>query len=330
MKVKEIGEFALIKRLSSLIAKKQGGKPLFQNLILGIGDDTAAWHNTSHTTLATTDCLVQNIHFRLEETSWYSLGWKALSVNLSDIAAMGGKAEYALVTLGLPPDCLVANVEEIYYGILDLAQQSDTIIVGGDISSSATIFINVALTGSTHGRILKRDGAQPGDQIAVTGYLGLAAGGLNLISERGSAPASGDLLKQSFWQPIPRLAEGTLLQEKGASACIDISDGLVSDLKHICHLSEVSAHLYLSAIPLHPTLQEHFNQEALNLALNGGEDYELLFTAAPHIMSSIAGAMTTPCHVIGTIENGENGEVHLFNSNGGKYHLEKTGWDHFA
>jgi thiamine-monophosphate kinase len=330
MKVSEIGEFGLIDRLAAIIAERQPNSIAYKNLKVGIGDDAAVWHNTNHLTLTTTDCLVQDVHFKLEKITWYALGWKALAVNLSDIAAMGGVAEYAFVTLGLPPDSETGNIEELYHGMLDLAYRNGVVLAGGDVSTSATLFINITLTGSTNTRPLRRNGAQIGDLIALTGYTGMAAAGLRLINS-GKTPCQADQpLRQVFWQPNPRLEEGTAILETGAHAAIDISDGLVADLKHICFASGVSARIDLSKLPIHPALKEFFSAEALDLALRGGEDYELLFTANPNIMSHIISRLKTPIHVIGTIEAEEIGKIRLLNSDGSEYKLQTPGWDHFA
>jgi thiamine-monophosphate kinase len=330
MKVSAIGEFGLIDRLSAMAAKRPRSSAVREKLMVSIGDDAAAWRSTNCLTLTTTDCLVQDVHFRLGEISWYALGWKALAINLSDIAAMGGVAEYAFVTLGLPPNSGVGNIEELYRGLLDLAQRHDVVLAGGDISTSATLFISITLTGSAGEQLLKRSSAQVGDLIAITGYPGMAAAGLRLINH-GTPPCPSDApLRQAFWQPNPRITEGIAILVAGAHAAIDVSDGLAADLTHICHASGVSARIDLACLPLHPALTEFFSTEALNLALGGGEDYELLFTAQPDIMSHIIDSIKTPIHVIGTIEAESTCKVQLLHSDGSKYKLSTIGWDHFV
>ena len=330
MKISEIGEFGLLERLTTMAAKHQHGHIAYTKLDIGIGDDAAAWRNANRLTLITTDCLVQNVHFKLGEITWYELGWKALAINLSDIAAMGGTAEYAFVTLGLPPDSETADIEELYRGLLDLAQHHKVALAGGDISASTTFFINIALTGSAKTQLLKRSGAKTGDLIAITGYTGMAAAGLRLISNGCHAHDQDTPLRQAFCQPIPRVTEGVEILAAGAHATIDISDGLVADLKHICCASNVSASIDLTRIPLHPALKEFFVDEALDLALGGGEDYELLFTAKRSIMSHIIDKLEIPIHIIGSIEAGVHGNIRILNSDGSEYKLQTLGWDHFA
>lgn len=330
MKVSEIGEFGLINRLTAIIAKRQVTNSASNKLEIGIGDDAAVWRNADRLALTTTDCLVQDVHFKLEDTSWYALGWKALAINLSDIAAMGGIAEYALITLGLPPNCDVGDIEELYRGLLDLAQHHNVVLAGGNISTSATLFIDVALTGSAGTQLLKRNNAKTGDLIAITGYPGMAAAGLRLISGDNTPCIADAPMRQAFWQPNPRLKEGSAILSAGAHAAIDISDGLIADMKHICYASKVSADINLSKLPIHPTLKEFFGTEALHLALGGGEDYELLFTAESSVMSRIIDNISIPVNVIGTIEPPSKHIVRLLNSDRSEYKPSITGWDHFA
>ena len=329
MKIREIGEFGLVDRLAAMAAKYQPSNITHTKLEIGIGDDAAAWRNTNRLTLITTDCLVQDVHFKFGEITWYELGWKALAINLSDIAAMGSTAEYVFVTLGLPPDSKVDDIVELYRGLLYLAQRHKVALAGGDISTSATFFINIALTGSAKTQLLKRSGAQTGDLIAITGFTGMAAAGLRLISNGCHAHDQDTPLRQAFCQPIPRITEGVEILAAGAHAAIDISDGLVADLKHICCASNVSASIDLTRIPLHPALKEFFLDEALDLALGGGEDYELLFTAERSIMSHIIDKLEIPIHIIGSIEAGVPGNIRILNSDGSEYKLQTLGWDHF-
>ncbi len=169
--------------------------------------------------LAKVDCQVQGIHFNLDIISWEDLGWKSLAVNLSDIAAMGGIPHYALVSLGLPLDTEVENVVSLYKGMLKLAKLSGTAIVGGNMSGSPTIFVDVSVigrTGNPEGKYLSRSSAKPGDRIAVTGWLGTAAAGLEMLTHKLKFETSiTGCLRQAFAQPEPRLAEGRLLVEKG-------------------------------------------------------------------------------------------------------------------
>jgi thiamine-monophosphate kinase len=330
MRVSETGEFGLIEILKRLVEENRNPEqPAWKNLTAGIGDDAAAWNNSGETTLITTDCLVQDVHFRLGQVEWNSLGWKALAVNLSDIAAMGGKAEYAVVTLGIPGDIMVEDIVGLYKGMLELGNQFGVVIAGGDITSSKTLFISMTVTGSAGKQILKRSAARPGDLVAITGYTGAAAAGFRLISGE-TAPSPGDApLRQAFLRPFPRLAEGAAILNAGGRCAIDISDGLLADLGHICRASNVAARINIELAPVHPAARKAFPEEALDMALGGGEDYELLFTAGADVIEEVKNKTGVPVTVIGEITSGTGGTVQTMHIDGRPFTPGKTGWDHF-
>ncbi|MFH1648069.1 MAG: thiamine-phosphate kinase, partial [Chloroflexota bacterium] len=236
MKVRELGEFGLIDLLARKVAGSPGQSPAPDRLIIGIGDDTAAWQSDAAIELATVDSLVENVHFSLETATWRELGWKSLAINLSDIAAMGGVPGYALVALNLPEDTEVEDVAALYDGLLDLANRTSTAIAGGNISGSPVVSITVTVIGSSRGgKLLRRSTARPGDVIAVTGQLGTAAAGLEMLTKKLTfEPEVTEYLRDAFLQPVPRLDEGRVLVENGITTAIDISDGLAADLRHIC------------------------------------------------------------------------------------------------
>lgn len=281
MKVSELGEFGLIQAISRLIKESRDEcSPAWQQLTIGIGDDAAAWRAEPGITLATTDCLIQSVHFTLDTTGWYELGWKAMAVNLSDIAAMGGRPRYALVALELPAETEVEDVMALYRGLLRLGHEHGVAIVGGDTNSADRVLISLAVTGQSGESLLTRSAARPGEVVAVTGCLGAAAAGWRLLKEKRPATEGDTPLRQAFLTPHPRLAEGELLVSEGVRAAIDISDGLVADLGHICQESGVGALIEVARVPQHPAARRLFGEEALGLALSGGEDYELLFTTS--------------------------------------------------
>ncbi len=299
-------------------------------MLAGIGDDATAWKNASGITLATTDCLVQDVHFRLGQTAWRDLGWKALAINLSDIAAMGGTAEYALVTLGLSADTEMESMGDLYKGMLELGDKFGVAIAGGDTTSSKTVFISLTVTGSADKRLLRRSAACPGDLIAVTGYLGAAAAGLRLISDGAPSTDEETPLRQAFLRPYPRIVEGAIILAAGGHAAIDVSDGLIADLGHICRASHVSARIEAERVPLHPVACKTFPTQALDLALGGGEDYELLFTASAAVIDKVRAKTSLPVSVIGEITAGFSGFVRAVDSSGSPYTFNKAGWDHFG
>ncbi len=333
MKVSEIGEFGLIDLLAEM-ATRDKQKEAGHRLIIGIGDDAAVWHGDTSIQLATIDALIQNVHFSLDTASWEEVGWKALAVNLSDIAAMGGLPRYALVSLALPGNTEVEDVTALYTGMIDLAQQFEVVIAGGNISSSPQLAIHMTVLGSTASpekQILTRSAARPGDRVAVTDHLGAAAAGLEMLGKNLQLePEAAALLRGAFLKPRPRIAEGQLLVEHGIKAAIDISDGLVADLSHVCAASHVSARIEINRVPVSPPVTENFGSRALELALSGGEDYELLFTGSSEATDKITRAASCPVSVIGEITTGKAGEVTLVDSRGNPFTLDKPGWEHLA
>ncbi len=335
MKVSELGEFGLIDLLTGMISTSQNkSAAAYQNLIIGIGDDAAAWKGDSATQLATTDSLFQDVHFRLSTTPWYELGWKALAVNLSDIAAMGGVPEYAVVSLALPPDTEVDDVKALYQGMIELAQRFEVALIGGDTCRAPLVSITITVLGSARdkdGRMLTRSAARPGDKIAVTGALGAAAAGMEMLDKKLQLDAeSSRQLRQAFLQPEPRVAEGQQLVALGVKAAIDISDGLISDLKHVCEASRVGARVEVERIPVAPAVRANFKDRALALATAGGEDYELLFTASEEKIAKVKTALSCPVTTIGEIVAEGPGNVVMVDAHGAPVDLEKSGWEHFG
>jgi thiamine-monophosphate kinase len=332
MKVSELGEFGLIDLLARMVSASQAERPTpGRPLTIGIGDDAAAWPGDASTQLATIDSLIEGVHFSRDTTPWKELGWKSLAVNLSDIAAMGGVPGYAMVSLALPGDTDAEDVAALYEGMIELAGQTPVAIVGGDTCQSPVVAITIAVIGSSpDGHILTRAAARPGEKIAVTGYLGSAAAGLEMLTEKLRFDSEATTyLKDAFLRPVPRLAEGRRLAEKGVAAAIDISDGLLADLRHICRASQVGARVEINSIPIHDTVKENFGERAPALALSGGEDYELLFTAGADIIDKTRQEAPVPVTVIGEITAEKRGEVSLYDASGHPVSIEGAGWEHF-
>jgi len=334
MKVAELGEFGLIGRLAAMVSRGRARRPDAPDpLIIGMGDDAAAWHGDSSVQLATVDSLVQDIHFSLASTSWEELGWKSLAVNLSDIAAMGGLPRYALVSLGLPGDTEVDDITAFYHGMIDLAREYDVRIIGGDTVSAPLVIINITVLGSSGseaGQILTRSAARPKDVVAVTGSLGAAAAGVEMFAGGLTfEPGAAAILREACNRPRPRVAEGKLLAGQGVRAAIDISDGLVADLDHVCTGSGVGARVNVDLVPVTPAVRECFGDRALELALTGGEDYELLFTATAEQTDRVREATPVPVTVIGEITAEGTGTISLVDSRGNPVRFSGMGWDHF-
>jgi thiamine-monophosphate kinase len=324
MKVSELGEFGLIDLLAKMAPLRD------ERLLIGTGDDAAAWQSDGSIELATVDSFIQDVHYPSGIVHWPELGGKALAVNLSDIAAMGGLPRYALVSLALPPDTEVDNVTALYNGMLRLAGEYGVTIVGGDTSSAPLVVISITVLGSSpQKRLLTRSSAQPGDIIAVTGNLGAAAAGLEMLTRNLEFESEAAArFRQAFFRPTPRLIEGQLLLEQGVKAAIDISDGLLADLGQICKASQVGARIEAGRMPVEPLLKAAFKDRALELALTGGEDYELLFTAAAETIEKVKKAATCPVTVIGEITAGQG--VTVVDGQGKLLELGRAGWEHFT
>jgi len=335
MKVSELGEFGLIDLLAKIVSSSQDNKiEAWRQLIIGMGsDDAAAWHGDTSIQLATVDSFIQDVHFSLGTTSWHELGWKALATNLSDIAAMGGVPRYALVSLTLPDHTEVEEVTALYQGMMELAQQFDVAIVGGDTSSAPVVTITITILGSTSQdkQILTRSGAEPGDKVAVTGYLGTAAAGWEMLTRQLQFdPEATAVLKAAFFHPYPRIADGQRLVEQAIKTAIDISDGLISDLTHICKSSQVSARIEVERVPILPIVKANFSDRAHELALSGGEDYELLFTGTDEVIDKVKTAVSCPVTVIGEITAAQPGRITIVDGRGNPVKLSKAGWEHFT
>jgi len=323
VKVSELGEFGLI----DLLTKMVGGGD--ERLLIGIGDDAAAWQGDDSIQLASVDSFIEGVHFTPETTPWPEVGGKALAANLSDIAAMGGIPRYALVSLALPDNSQVEDIAALYNGMLKFAKQYGVTIIGGDISRAPLVAISITILGSNPTKnVLTRSSAQAGDIVAVTGNLGAAAAGMEIVkSQRHLGKEAENRLEDAFLHPTPRIAEGLLLVEQGVKTAIDISDGLVADLGQICKASQVAARIEVERVPIEPAVKTAFKAKALELALSGGEDYELLFTASAEIVAKVKKAASVPVTTIGEIVAGKG--VSLVDKQGKPFKLSKAGWEHF-
>jgi thiamine-monophosphate kinase len=332
MKLSELGEFGLINLIRRSSARyENSGRTPWREVLVGIGDDAAAWQSDNRIQLATTDTLVQDVHFDLDVISWEELGWKALAVNLSDIAAMGGIPKYALLSLALPGELEVEDISKFINSMMHLARDFGVALVGGNVATAPNIVITLTIIGCSKGEaMLRRSTASSGEQIAVTGYLGLSAAGLEMLKGKTiSDPEVSNILRRAHFKPMPRVKEGQLLIEQGVKTAIDISDGLVSDLDHICESSKVNARIKIEQVPVHPVVIANFPNHQ-ELALCGGEDYELLFTADEATVARAKQALKCPVTVIGDITKEKlPTRVTVVDSRGNIIPYKKGGWEHF-
>lgn len=292
----------------------------------GIGDDCAVLQvPDGNDALVTTDFTLENVHFRREWHAPEVVGWRCLTRGLSDIAAMGGHPIAAFLSLAVPKALPQRWVDGFLKGLLQLANQFDTALAGGDTAESKSgILADIVVLGSVpRGKAVLRSGAKLGDGIYVSGELGGATAALKQLF-RGQRVRPGDYSRH--FHPTPRLEVGKWLREKGiATAMIDLSDGLSTDLQHICEESDVGAEIEASQIP-RATVGPRHEPVPLDLALHGGEDYELLFTASARkpIPQRIAGVSVQR---IGHIARGSG--ITLVQESGKKQKLKPGGWEHF-
>lgn len=327
MKLSRLGEFGLIEQVRRLAVKGRG-------VNLGIGDD-AAWVQTAlGSCLVTADLLIEGIHFDLKWTSLYALGHKTLAVNMSDIAAMGGTPAYLILSLGIPSTFESNHVEELYRGIRSLATKNRVSVVGGDTSIAKSLLISACLMGHPGARPVTRGGARMGDDIYVTGTLGDSALALKLLrrkSPRLKQPLGKFLLSRHHF-PTARIQAGYLLaREKLARAMIDVSDGLLQDLGHICTASRVGAILMEERLPLSRAYRSLAGDDGTGHALFGGEDYELLFCARQSDrpkLSRMQKLVDVPITRIGYCVQARDGIV-VLDRKGQRVSFRTTGHDHF-
>jgi thiamine-monophosphate kinase len=332
--LKDLGEVGIIRLIQKKVSQK-----LPSYVKEGIGDDSAVLETSGDKALlVTTDTLIEGVHFTAQTLSPEALGWKALAVNISDIAAMGGTPRTAFLSIGLKAKSKVSFLESFMAGFNALAQKTGIVLAGGDtVESPSFIAIAVTLLGDClEGHVVYRSGARVGDDVWLTGPLGNAAGGLFLLQTKKFAAHSGyEPLVRAHQKPRPQLDVGKALGESGlAHAMIDISDGIAKDLGHICEQSGVGAVLRAASIPMSSQLLRlaaEAEKEALQWALHGGEDYELLFTASTadrEKVKSLTAKLTGRSAVkIGSIISG-NG-ILLANQRG-RVPLESGGYLHFC
>ena len=302
MQIKDLGEFGLIKALLR-------DQPPSEGVIVPAGDDAAVVEITPGMRIVyTCDCMVEDVHF-LSTAQGADVGFKLLASNISDIAAMGGRPRYAVITLVAPGETSVEWLQDVYRGLGECCALYGVALVGGDTSRGQNIMLNVALIGEIElGREMLRKNAQAGDLVCVTGPLGGSAAGLRVVTGRvpRDFPAAPYVLTRHY-RPCPRVEEGQTLAQLGCKCANDISDGLASEALEIAGASGVSIELIAKDIPTCPETQqiaEYCDEDPVDYALYGGEDYELVFCIAPNLLPKLRQFLPG-ASVVGTVKVGQ-------------------------
>jgi thiamine-monophosphate kinase len=330
----KVGEFGFIGKVRDALKVRN------PSVVLGIGDDAAIFKpSRGHELVFTTDMLIEGRHFDFKWITPWQLGAKTMAVNISDCAAMGAKPTVAVVSLGVPADYPMADLEAFYSGMKQWGESFGAQIVGGDTVGSDKFVVNVALVGEVEsGRALKRSAAKAGDALFVTGTLGDSAAGLYALqhpSAKGRDAAI--LLKKRHLTPDPRFNVGRVLSTKKLAACaIDISDGLSNEIQHLCEESGVGAEIHEEAVPVSPSLERFCREnklKAMHFALNGGEDYELLFTVPltkiSEVLKRVPAETGVAVRSIGQMVPKAKG-ISLIKRDGRRTTLKAGGFDHFS
>ena len=321
------GEFTLIDRIVARL-----GEAAATDVLLGPGDDAAVWLPSEAAVVATTDALAEGTHWRADTMSLEDVGWRAIVTNVSDLAAMGARAQYVLVAAMLGPNVELGDIDGFVEGVAAACKEHGVRVAGGDVVRAASTAFSVSAIGAARldraGRalVLRRDAARPGDAVAVSGYVGAAAAGLALIQQRTfERPAS--TLINAHRRPRARLELGQAALSGGVACGMDVSDGLAQDLGHIARRSGVGIEVDVAALPVHPAAVELFGVDAAReFALAGGEDYELALTGRAEALRVLA-ARHGPLQVIGRVVDAHPGEVVVLEANGLPYARETAGWD---
>lgn len=325
----DIGEFGFIDRIAAHAQRNR--------VLCGIGDDCAVMAaGQGCVRLVTVDAMVEGVHF-VPQAPPEGVGYKLLAASLSDVAAMGGKPTDAVVAVSASGDCDAGYVERVYNGLFACADRFGVAVVGGDTTrTSGALVLSLTLTGEmARDQVCYRSGARAGDAVYVSGTLGDAAGGLGVVLGDVDLPGKvRTALLQSHYQPEPRLDLGQALAEtRAVTAMIDVSDGVASDLSHICRQSGMSAVIRAAAIPMSRAFEkfcEVSGEKKIDLALTGGEDFELLFSVS-HTQIDKVEALAEQYSIcrIGEIVAGD-GSVMIEDGDGKRALLEELGYDHFG
>lgn len=329
-----LGEFGLIERIVSRL-----GEAAARDILVPPGDDAAAWRNRGAVTVVTTDALVEGVHWRSVEDarrgaptmSWADAGWRAIASNVSDIAAMGAIPDFAVASVVLGEHVDLDALDGLVSGIAEACVAHGVQVAGGDVDRGTETVLAVTLIGHAEGgTLLRRDMARLDDSVAVSGHPGSSSAGLDLIEGgRATEAGAGDLVA-AHRRPRARVELGRAALDASLRCGIDVSDGLLQDLGHIADRSRIGIEIDIERLPLPPAAVAALGRErAIDLALGGGEDYELAL-AGPEERLRALSTVDLPVTIIGRVVSGHPGEAWALDAYGRRYEPRSTGWDHFS
>ncbi|MDE2695030.1 MAG: thiamine-phosphate kinase [Chloroflexota bacterium] len=328
MALEDLGEFGLIDRIVARL-----GDAAARDITVPPGDDAAAWAVDAGVAVATVDTLAEGTHWRRDTMSFADIGWRAVATSISDLAAMGVEPGFLLISAELGPSVELDDVDAFADGVAAACDCYGVRVAGGNVAGTpATSFSTTAFGTATAARdgspvLLRRDAARPGDLVAVSGTPGASAAGLAMIEAGRAEESEAEPLVTAHRRPQARIELGRAAVAAGVTCAIDISDGLLQDLGHVARASHVGIEVDAGAVPLHPSAVALLDAErARELALRGGEDYELALTAP----AATLGALTdgdTPLTTIGRVVAEHPGEVAVLDSDGRPLEQPSGGWD---
>ncbi len=324
-----LGEFSLIERIVARL-----GDAAARDILVPPGDDAAAWQvPPDAVAVATIDVLTEGTHWRRDTMGLADVGWRAVAANVSDLAAMGATPDALLVGLSLAPDVTVEDVDALTDGIAESCRAHGIRVAGGDVVRATTTSISIAAYGHvTAGegappRLLRRSGARPGDRVAVTGSPGAAGAGLALIEAGRAGEPAAEPLVRAHRRPRARVATGQAAAAAGVACGIDVSDGLLQDLGHVARASGVGIEVAIAALPLAPAAVDLLGAaSAVDLALGGGEDFELVLCGPGDTLKGLDSA-DVPVTLVGRVVAEHPGEVIAWSDEGEAYEPPSRGWD---
>lgn len=322
-----LGEFALIDRIVARL-----GDAAARDLVVPPGDDAAAWRTGPGLAVATIDALVEGTHWRADTMAYGDVGWRAVTANVSDLAAMGAEPQYLLIAMTLGPAFTVDDLDALVEGLAESCRLHGVRVAGGDVVRGPATSICIAAYGKIEGGtadapLLRRSRARAGEFVAVSGTPGASAAGLAVIEAGRAAELGVEMLLLAHRRPVARVALGRAAAASGLRCAMDVSDGLMQDLGHVAVASEVGIELAAASLPLHPAAVEALGaRTALDLALGGGEDFELVLTG-PRAALVALDTPEVPVTLIGRVVTDHAGEVIVWGEDGEAYEPPRRGWD---